>query len=158
MAGSDIATVSYAFKKALFDAATTLFEDTAPEFEVVWGALGTRVPEQYVQILGVDVGQEPATMSSNRSREETLRIETQWYCTIRGEVDAAREAEEYVFARIRELERHVRMVDTSLGGVVRECSLAAAVVDSTRIQNQNTSVGRLGVALVIFEAKARVTG
>lgn len=158
MAGSDIATLSYDFKKALHDVAVALFADTATDFEVVWGALGSRVPDRYVQFLGVDIGQEPATLSSNRSREETLRLETQWYCTIWGEVDAAREAEEYLFARIRELERYVRMQDTTLGGAVRHCFLASSIVDSAQIKRQNTSAGRLGAAIVTFEAKARVTG
>lgn len=155
----DLATAAYSFKEALYNAGVELWKDSHPEFLVSWGAVGANVPDYYVEFHGTDSGQEGGSLSgSNRSRDETLRLETQWFATVWGEVNAAREADQYLYARIRELEYYVRQTDTTLGGTVRECFLASHVTDDVEINNQDLGSGRLAAALAVFEAKVRITG
>lgn len=157
MAGFSTTTVAYKLKAALFDAATNLWAASHPELLVNWGALaGPNIPDEYVLFLGTDSDQIPATLGTNRSREETLHVELQFFVTRWGEVNAAREADDYLYARIGELERHVRMTDTTLGGVVRHCFLASHNTDARSFMKNNLA-GHLAAALVRFEAKARIT-
>jgi hypothetical protein len=156
---SATATAAYEFKNALYTAAVELWKDTHPEFLVSWGRVGTNVPDCYVEFHGTDSDQQTASLSgTNRSRDEVIRLETQWFVTVWGEVDAAKEADEYLYARIRELEYYVRQTDTTLGGVVRECFLLSHMTDDVEIDNQNIGAGRLAAALAVFEAKVRITG
>lgn len=157
LAGLATSTAAYRFKAALFDAATTLWVRAHPELLVAWSTIGTNVPDEYLLVLGTESDQEPATLSTNRSREETVRLETQWFVTRWGEIDAAREAEDYLYARLGELERYVRMTDTTLGGVVRHCFLVAHVTDTRSFQGAQGH-GHLASAMATFEAKIRITG
>ena len=157
MAGTSTVTVAYQFKAALFDAATSLWATSHPEMLVNWGALaGPNRPDDHVLFLGTDSDQVPATLSTNRSREETLHVELQFFVTRWGEVEAAREADEYLYARIGDLERYVRMTDTTLGGVVRHCFLVSHITDARSFMKNNLA-GHLAAAIVRFEAKARIT-
>ena len=158
MSGAATTTAAYKFKQALFDAATNLWKDDHPEILVNWGTLtGPNRPDEHVLFLGTDSDQAPATMSTNRSREETLHVELQFFVTRWGEVDAAREADDYMYARIGELERYCRMTDTTLGGVVRHCFLVSHVTDARSFAGPNNTAGHLAAAIVRFEAKARIT-
>lgn len=157
MAGTSTKTVAYQFKAALFDAATTLWATSHPELLVNWGSLaGPNIPDEYVLFLGTDSDQTPATLGTNRSREETLHVELQFFVTRWGEVGAAREADDYMYERIGELERYCRMTDTTLGGVVRHCFLASHITDARSFMRNNVA-GHLAAAIVRFEAKARIT-
>lgn len=157
MTGTATSTAAYTFKKALYEAAVDLWKVDRPEMAVIWGSLGTHIPDEYVQFLGTDSNQEPATLGTNRSREETLHLETQWFITRWGEIDASREADEYMYARIGELEEYVRVTNTTLDGVVRHCFLVSHITDARTI-NQNGEMARLAGAIVRFEAKVRITG
>lgn len=157
MSGTDTRTVAHKFKAALFDAATNLWKDTQPDLLVNWGTLaGPNRPDDHVLFLSTDSDQDAATLSTNRSREEVLHVEVQFFATRWGEVDAAREADEYLYDRIGDLERYVRMTDTTLGGVVRHCFLKSHVTDA-RSFTRNNVAGHLAAAIVRFEAKARIT-
>lgn len=157
MAGFSAVVAAYQFKQAFYTAAAEFFKDSHPEFQVVRGLLGANVPDAYVQVLGTTTDHEAATMSTNRTREETVQLETQWFVFRYGEVDADREAEDYLFARLGELEKHIRVNDITLGGVVRECSLGNLTTDSARIEDAGTSQGRLAAAIAIWEAKIRIS-
>lgn len=156
MSGTATSTAAFTFKRAIYDAAVELWKEAEPDFGVIWGSLGTYVPDAYVQFLGTVVSQEPATQGTNRSREETLELETQWFVTKWGDEDASRAAEEYLYERLGELERYVRMTDTTLGGIVRDCFLTELITDQASY-TQNNAAGRLSAAIATFTAHVRVT-
>lgn len=150
----------YVAKKALYDTAVTLWETTHPDFVQVWGFVrsGALPSDRYVEWGGGESDQEPATVSPNRSRTETVRIESTWWSIIRGEVDAARDAEEYLYDRIGEIERHIRYTDPNLGGVALHCALSRVMVDTADAGPLINQFGMLAAAAVTFEAKIRITG
>ncbi|MAP64042.1 MAG: hypothetical protein CMH34_09940 [Microbacterium sp.] len=147
----------YAVKKALYDHAKTLFETDNPEFEQVWGT-ARRKPDKYVEWYGGDSRQEQGPYGPNRSRNETVRIESMWWVLVRGEVDAAREAEEYLYDRLGELEQSVRMERRPLGGVALSCVLTDVIVETADAQPFVKQAGHVAAAAVVFEAKIRITG
>lgn len=156
MAGFQSATAAFTLKKALFDVATELWREDKPEFEVVWGRIA-RWPDQYVQFSDMTFDQEPATVSPNRSREETVRVSLNWFVFRGGQVGAAIEAEEYLFSRVGELERHIRYSDPTVGGVARHCFLTEGGIDTAEGTRANHK-GHLAAALTTFEGKIRITG
>lgn len=147
----------YVAKKALYDVAVEVFATENPEFEQIWGT-SRRRPDRCVEWFGGDATQEPGPIGRNRSRDETVVIESIWYCIVRGEHDAAREAEEYLYDRLGELERHVRYTDPHLGGVVLNCALTRVVVETADVTPSIQQAGHLAAAGVTFEAKIRITG
>lgn len=155
-AGQSTSTLAYAFKRAFYDAAVKLWEVDHPEMSVGWNSIGTSVPDQYLLVLGTESDQSSGPLgSTNRTRDEVLRLEVQIFVTRYGDVDAAREADEYCFERLSEIERHVRVTDTTLGGAVRECFLVAHATDSQSFEaNEQGHLSALGA---VFEAKTRVT-
>lgn len=158
MGGTATSTAAFALKSALFDAATKLWQQEHPEMLVEWGTLGANVPDNVMLVLGTDSEQEPGPLSStNRSREETLHVEVQFFITRWGEEGAAREADQYLYDRLGELELHVRQTDTTLGGLVRHCFLVTHLTDS-RSFTRNNHAGRIAAAIARFEAKVRITG
>lgn len=150
----------YIVKKALYDVAVDVFKDDHPEFVQVWGSVrrGVLPSDQYVEWFGGDATQTPGPIGRNRSRDETVSIESIWWSIVRGDVDAAREAEEYLYDRLGELERHVRYTDPNLGGVALSCALTRAVVETADASSTINQVGFLAAAGVTFEAKIRITG
>lgn len=156
MAGVSPVLAAYEFKQAFYTVAKELFKTSHPEFEIVRGLIGANIPDEYMQVLGTSTDHEAATMGSNRTREETIQLETQWFIFRHGEVDADQEAEDYLFARLGELEKHIRVNDITLGGVVRHCLLSTIATDSARIENAGTSQGRLAAAIAIWEAPIRI--
>lgn len=156
MAGTSPVLAAYKFKQAFFTTAREFFKESHPELEIVRGLVGASHPSEYVQILGTTTDHDAATMGSNRTREETVTLETQWFVFRYGEVDADQEAEDYLFARLGELEQHIRVTDITLGGVVRQCLLSAISTDSARIEEAGTSQGRVSAAIATWEAPIRI--
>ena len=156
MAGFSPALAGYKFKQAFVEISTELFRDSHPEFEIVRGLLGPRQPNEYMQVLGTTSEHSAATMATNRTREEVVKLETQIYVFRYGEVDADREAEDYLFARLGELEQHIRVNDITLGGVVRECHIDSIATDSADIGEAGTAQGRLAAAIAVWEASIRL--
>lgn len=157
MAGESLSTAALAFKTAFFDAATALWATSMPAFQVSWGRIGTSVPDQYLEVLGTSNDLEAATMGTNRTREETIRLETMWWVTRFGSPEfTAREADEYLYARLRELEQHIRVDNITLGGAVRQCFLVEHATANSETNRDNT-YGRLSAAIAVWEAKVRIT-
>lgn len=155
--GVSFTIAGHEFKKRLHAAATELWRDDHPEFLVCWGKVGTYVPDQYVEFHGTDTGDEFATMGTNRSAEETIRLETQWFVSRFGDPEnAGPEADEYLYARLAELEQYVRVTNTTLDGLVRHTRLVSYATDDAAMQRDNAQ-GRLSAALAMFEAKVRIT-
>lgn len=156
MGGTSDRTAFYTLKKALYDKAVELWATDHPEFEQHWG-VPARPPFQYAQWLGGDTEQSPATISSNRSREEVIRVEAEFFCLKPGDVDTARDAEDYIFDRLGEIERYLRYTDPTLGGVARHCFLSRTVAD-TRVVREPNLIGHMAGVLVVFEGVVRITG
>lgn len=157
MSGITDRTALYAVKKALYDRAVTVFAGTAPELEQIWGKARRR-PDKYVEWFGGESRQETGPYGPNRSRDETVKVRSMWQCLIRGDVDAAREAEDYLYARIGELERHVRMERPMLGGAARHCFISEIVIEESVAESNANFLGHIAIAAVEFEAKVRITG
>ncbi|ALV43120.1 hypothetical protein AU252_19770 [Pseudarthrobacter sulfonivorans] len=148
------ATLGLAFKKAFYQAVKTLMA-TGYETEhvyVVFGPPTTYNPEDIVSFGRVSSGQAAATMSTNRSREETLTLEVVISCALGGDEDAALATSERSTELLRLIERLVRMDDTTLGGAVREC-----VLTSYESETEVTDEGMATDIAATFTAKARIT-
>jgi hypothetical protein len=162
MTGTALTIVAFQFKQALYNAALTLWPQQSSEFGVCWGRVGANIPNQWVEFHGSDNADEFATMSTNRTAEETLHLETHWYVQRWGKPEhAGPEAEKYMFDRLGELERYTRVTNTTLTGLVdgftvRHCRLTTYSTLDAEMTKNNQS-GRLAAAGAIFEAKVRIT-
>ncbi|MFP3686339.1 hypothetical protein SB847_21795, partial [Bacillus sp. SIMBA_026] len=80
-------TAALEFKKAFYLAVKALFA-SEPETEhvyVVFGQPANYVPDDIVSFGRVTTGQEAATLSTNRSREETLTLDVTVSCFMGGD-------------------------------------------------------------------------
>lgn len=156
---TDVATHGHQFKVAFKNAAKRLFA-TDPNVLVTFGVpgLGGEAYDDVIGVADLKVDQAVATLGTNRSREETLELKV-WVSSHRaGDVD---DLEEQVSERatdlLRQIEHYVRQTDTTLGGLVRDCTLTG--YDSTGfIEAVATVVGRTVDIEAIFTAHARVSG
>jgi hypothetical protein len=151
-----VATVAASFKGKVFDVATALWATSNPEMLVTYGRPGVNVPDDVCMILGVESSQEPGAIGPQRQREETLTIDVQWWIFRAGEEDAEREATEYLYARMGELEQYFRVTDTTLDGLVRDCFLSSHQFDTTEADSRVSGRGRLAVANAQFVAHVRI--
>jgi hypothetical protein len=124
------------------------FGHPGPQVVNFWNAVG---------MTRVEVTQDPATLSTNRSREETLRQTVIVSCWRPGGHEVEAVASDAAYTLLEGLERYCRVTDPTLGGVVRHCFLAshssegetdpAALVDGRTIEIE-----------AVFEARVRITG
>jgi hypothetical protein len=150
-------TIAHQFKGAVYDAAKALWATTYPSMLVSYGVAVAPVPDDVFMVLGVESNFDPAAISPQRQREETLTLETQFWIFRPGVEDAEREATDFLYARLAELEQHIRVVDTELGGLVRNTKLARHRSDSIEAERAALGgSGRLAVAIAEFEAQARI--
>ena len=155
MAGIRDRTAVYALKKGLFDLASELWATSNPEFVQSWGPLANR-PDEFAQWLDGSSEQAAAALGTNRSRDEDVTVAVEMYCIRRGEVDTAREAEEYVFDRLGELERHIRMDHPTVGGVALWCFMSRVANDTVDARPRYD--GHLAGVRAEFTARIRITG
>ena len=87
---TDTATVADAFKLAFYEAIKELManDPETPHVYVTFGWPGTLDPADIVSFLGVTSEQSAATMSTNRSREESLQLEVSISCFVGGGQEA----------------------------------------------------------------------
>ena len=152
-----ISTVAHQFKGAVYDAAVTLWATTHPSMLVSYGPPGANVPDDVFMVLRIESNLEPAAIRPQRQREEILTLETQFWIFRPGVEGAERDANDFLYARLGELEQYLRFTDTTMGGLVRECKLARHRSDT--IEAERAAVeggGRLAVAIAEFEAKVRI--
>lgn len=159
MSGPDLtqATLGLAFKKAFYLAAGALFAGD-PETEhvyVVFGQPANYVPDDIVAFGRLTAGQDPATLSTNRSREETLTLEVTVSCFLGGNEEAEIATAERAYDLLRRLEHHVRMDDTTLGGVVRTCALTSHESEGATPEDL-IAEGRVTEVVATFTAHARI--
>lgn len=150
---STTATNAEAFKVALVAAIQSVVD---PAVLVTYGHPGMAVENDMIGVGRVSSAQTVATMSTNRSREETLTVEVQISCYRPGgrEVEAVAGAQAYSLLGL--IERQVRMTDTTVGGTVRQCFLTSHDSDG---ETDPTIVaeGRCIEIVATFTAQARIS-
>jgi len=142
------------FKRAFYDSAVGLWPNT--EVQVVYGQPGTYLADDVVAVTRVHAEQVPAAMGTNRSREETLTL-TVIISVYRGggeEVEVI--ASDRAYELLGQLERFVRVTDTTVRGTVRECFLDEHDSDG-ETRPELIASGRTIEIEAKFTAHARVT-
>lgn len=157
MSGTSTFTAALAFKKALYEATKTLMasNEETKDVYVCPGTPGTYTPEDIISYGRVTANQDVATMGTNRAREETLTVEVTVSCFIAGDEDQELPSQERAFELIGLIERYVRMTDTTLGGVVRQCFLTSVDSDGAT-PPEMAAQGRDVEVTATFTAKNRV--
>lgn len=113
--------------------------------------------DQWVMVEGLSSTQQPATISTNRSREEALTCTVVIECFRPGADEAQEMAEADAYALLEAIEYQVRVTDTTLGGAVRWCFLTSHRSDGFTTP-EGMAEGRSCVIEAEFTAAARVTG
>lgn len=126
------------------------------EVQVSYGHPGQTQTDDIVGIGDTRVEQEPANLSTNRSREEIIRCDVIVSVFRRGGPEQARVASDRAFELVGMLEGYVRYTDTTLGGTVRHCFLESLSEDGT-FDDRILSEGRLVEITATFVAANRVT-
>lgn len=155
--GTSSATAAQAFKAALVSALVSL--NAGSDVLVSFGYPGAQVKNHLdaVAVTRVEVDQDPATFGTNRGREEVLTatvIVSSWRP---GGPEAESVASDAAYALLEALERHVRVTDTTLGGVVRHCFLASHSSDG-ETDPASLVNGRTIEIEARFVAHVRITG
>lgn len=149
-----LSSAAPAFKTALVAAIKTAIND--PAVLITYGHPGQELADDMVGVNKITSGQAPATMSTNRTREETLTAEVIVSCYRGGGQEAEQVAGDRAYYLLGLIENHVRAVDTTLGGVVRECALTSH--DSEGATDPAlTAEGRVIEIAAVFTAKFRIT-
>ncbi|ASN39000.1 hypothetical protein CGQ24_08215 [Arthrobacter sp. 7749] len=151
-------TAALAVKRALYEVTRDLML-ASPETEHVMvcpGAPGTFSPEDIIAFQRISVSQAPATLSSRRSREETITVEATISCFIGGDESGELPSQERAFDLLGMIERQVRVVDTTLGGVVRQCFLTSVETEGATPPEYQAQ-GRAVDVTAIFTAQNRVS-
>jgi hypothetical protein len=152
------ATLALAFKKAFYQAVKTLMADgyDTEHVYVVFGQPATYVPEDIVSFGRLSSGQASATMSTNRSREETLTLDVTVSCFMGGDEEAEISTAERCYELLRRIEHQVRTTDTTVGGTVRECFLTSHESEGATPEDL-IEEGRVTEVVATFTARARIT-
>jgi hypothetical protein len=147
------------FRKAIFNRCELLYAaDTNPYTLVVRGLPAFANAQDVVAVGAVTSSQEIATLSrTQRSREETLSCEVIFYSFRAGDEAMEEVVEARAYEMLDELAQYVRVTDTTLGGVVRECFLTDMAADAAT-DPQVLAKGRMHVLTATFTAQYRVQG
>lgn len=152
------ATLGLAFKKAFYTAVKELMAggyDTEHVY-VVYGQPATYTPEDIVSFGRLSSGQQAATLSTNRSREETITVEVTVSCFLGGDEDAEIATAERAYDLLRRIEHYVRMTDTTVGGTVRQCFLTSHESEGATPEDL-IEQGRVTEVIATFTAHARIS-
>lgn len=150
-------TLGLAFKKAFHAGIRDLFAED-PETEhvyVVYGQPTNYEPDDIVSLGRLTAGQETATLGTNRSREETLTLDVTVSCFQGGNEDAEIATAERAYDLLRRIEHHVRITDTTLGGVIRTCVLTSHESEGATPEDL-IEQGRVTEVVATFTAHARI--
>ncbi|WP_104116966.1 hypothetical protein [Arthrobacter sp. B1805] len=149
----------WAFKKALVAATRELMaadEDTIRVL-VTAGTPGTYAPDDIIAFGRASSRQDRANLGPQRQREEVLSCSATFSCLVGGGEEAEEESQERALQLLGLIERHVRLTDTTLGGVVRHCFLTEIETEG-ETPPEYTSQGRAVDVVATFEARNRVKG
>jgi hypothetical protein len=150
---TDIATVAAGLKDTMVTAIKSVVD---PAVLVAHGHPGLEVTDDMIGVGRVTSAQEPATMGTNRSREETLTVDVTISCYRGGGPEMEKVASDQAYALLRLIERYCRITDTTMGGVVRQCFLTSHESDGAT-DPAILAEGRLIELTATFTALARIT-
>ena len=151
------ATLGLAFKKAFYSKIKDLFAPD-PDTEhvyVVFGQPTNYVADDIVSFGRLTAGQDPATLGTNRSREETLTLDVTVSCFRGGNEDGEIFTAERAYDLLRRIEHYVRIEDTTLGGIIRTCVLSSHESEGATPE-ELLDDGRVSEVVATFTAKARI--
>lgn len=153
-------TAAQAFKAAMVAAMREL--TVADDHVLVsFGAPGQQALNflDVVSFEDITSEQDPATLGTNRAREEILTLQVVIECFRPGEGDQEEAASDAAYDLLGRLERHVRVADTTVGGTVRQCFLTShRSTGETDPAALAVLHGRLIAVEAVFTARVRVTG
>jgi hypothetical protein len=152
--GMSLVSALGAYKAGLYAAAHAVYDPKTTY--VCSGDPSQDILPELVSLGTVEIGQVPATLGSNRGREETLTCDVHFRVFTGGGDDQQPAADARVGTLLTMLEQQVHYTDTSLGGAVRECFLTSARLDSGVDDLGNNTRGRVAVINATFTAKARI--
>jgi len=138
---TDTATVVLALKQAVETVARAAITTADPNGNVLvdWGYPVLAWPNDMILIMRAQTTQSVATMSTNRTRRETIDLDIHflsWRTT-------QREADTAAYGWLRLVERQMRMIDPTLGGVCVNTGCVLTATDSTGYTNpKDTAAGR----------------
>lgn len=153
---TDTATAAFNVKRALYQAAQQLYDDT-----IVNVAFGATVEDrdrlEMVTFLELTANQEQGPLSSsNRSRDEDVEVVVVFSVFRAGDPDDLGVSEQ-AYANLRTLEQYVRKTNTTLDGACMWCFLASH--NSYGYTDQDLlNQGRLIEIEATFRARVRITG
>lgn len=153
------ATAALAFKKAFCSAIKERFaaDQETQHVYVVFGQPSSYEPEDIVSFGRITTGQETATLSTNRSREETLTLDVTVSCFMGGAEDAEIATADRAYDLLRRIEHYARMDDITIGGTVRTCMLTSHESDGATPE-ELIDQGRVTEIVATFTAKTRIQG
>lgn len=145
------------FKNAFHTAAVALWATAEPDVQVAFGHPGKFQADDIVAFGRVTSDQVPPTMGTNRSREETLTQEVM-FSIYRGGTgtDVEKVCSDRAYQLLDDLSEMVRVTDTTLGGVVRDCFLTSHESDG-ETDAAVLAKGRLIEIRATFTAHTRIT-
>lgn len=161
-AGVDTASATQRYKMALYLAAQTVF--AADDATVVsFGIPGPVQADDLVAFLGSRSRQDPATLGTNRAREEILTQDVVISSYRGGGWEAEITASDRAYDLLRRLEVYVRVDNTELrglvdpldDGVVRWCFLAEHESEGMT-DPEDIELGRSITITATFEARVRI--
>lgn len=146
--GAPSTTAAHDFKAALAAAMRTLTADD-DQVLVSFGNPGQQGLNftDWVMFEDLTSEQSPATMGTNRSREEILTQLVVLECFRAGGPEAEELASDAAYALLGLLEQHVRQTDTTVGATVRQCFLS-----SHRSQGFTSPVDQVQGRTILVEA------
>lgn len=155
---SSSATAAQAFKAAMVAAMQGLYA-ADPSVLITFGHPGPQVANflDAVAFTDLSVEQSPATLSTNRSREEVLTLVVQVSCWRPGGPEMESVASDAAYGLLEALERQVRVTDPTLGGIVRHCFLESHTSEGATDPAALTA-GRTIEVEARFVAHVRITG
>ena len=144
------------FRKAIFDRCVLLYAaDTSPYTLVTRGLPAFANAQDVVSVGAVTSNQEPVTLGTQRSREESLTCQVFFY-SFRGGGDSMEEVvEARAYEMLDELAEYVRVTDTTLAGAVRQCFLTDIAADAATDPDV-LAKGRMHVITATLSAEVRV--
>lgn len=146
------------FKNAIVAACQSLFDEPVV---VSFGMPGSWQPEDIVMVGRVTSTQEFATMSTNRSREETLTVDVSVMCARGGGPEVEQTCSDQAYSLLGQLEEYCRDTNPTLAGLVEGFSVRYCVLTSHESNGATDpdllSEGRLIEVDATFTAKYRIS-
>ena len=121
---------------------------------VFWGEPPPSYPREFICIMGVQADLDVATMGPVRTRDEDVRVAVNFLASRQGS-NAQQDSSARAYALASAVERQVRTVDPTLGGVCLWC-FATRLDESGGTPAADRASGRYTEVVVEFTARVRL--